>query len=356
MNQYIALRTLGSDSIQYFQSLSIDAAKTVAERFYRIHGARYERFGEQGREACREDLLFHIEFLRPVLEFGLLQPMIDYLRWLNNVLLSRDVPTEHLSLSLDWLGEYFAEHMSPNDARVVLDALAAAKAGFQEMADFPFSPRTSQSPWPEAHEFIQALLNANHFGAQQIVDRCLAAGKHLVDIEIHVIQPALYEIGEKWQANQVTVAQEHLATAITQALMSVSLQKMSPLPKLNKRILLACVEGNHHAVGLQMVADAFLLAGWDVEYLGANVPTKSLIQQTSHWKPDLIGLSVSFPHQIKTAKSVILALSNCFGIQRPAVMIGGLAFNRFKELANVVGADSYCLDAEAAVQYANKMI
>ncbi len=355
MNADIQLNLLSNDGIELFKSLQTAAAQTVAERFYHVHGAHYERFGTKGHEACYEDLMFHLEFLRPALEFGLIQPMIDYLCWLNSVLSSRDIPSEHLSLSLDWLGEFFAAHMTPDDARIVVDALTAAKAGFEKTADRTLQPRASKAPWPEVSEFVKALLAGGFAAAQGILDRCLAEGKHLIDIEIHVIQPALYEIGEKWQKNEVSVAQEHLATAMTQSLMAVALQKMHPLPSVNKRVLLACVEGNNHAVGLQMVADAFLLSGWEVQYLGANVPTKSLIEQAATWHPDLIGLSVSFPQQLRIVKSVIAQLNEHFGARRPAVMVGGLAFNRFQELAELTGADSCCLDAKTAVEFADKI-
>ncbi len=74
--------------------------------------------------------MFHLEFLRPALEFGVLQPMVDYLAWLSSVLSARAIPIEHLALSLDWLGEFFAEHMSAADGALVADVLKAAETKF----------------------------------------------------------------------------------------------------------------------------------------------------------------------------------------------------------------------------------
>ena len=73
------IKTLDPAGLQRFQALQADAVSAVTERFYATYGAVLERFGPRGREATREDLAFHLEFLRPVLEFGLLQPMVDYL-------------------------------------------------------------------------------------------------------------------------------------------------------------------------------------------------------------------------------------------------------------------------------------
>ena len=91
------------------------------------------------------------------------------------------------------------------------------------------------------------------------MNRCMDSGQNLVDVELHIIQPAMYQIGEKWQANQVTVAQEHIATAIVQSVMTAALLRSTPPAPIGKRVLLACVAGNHHTVGLRMVADRFNL-------------------------------------------------------------------------------------------------
>jgi methanogenic corrinoid protein MtbC1 len=178
----------------------------------------------------------------------------------------------------------------------------------------------------------------------------------LVEAEMHMIQPALYRIGEKWQANQITVAQEHLATAIVQMVMPMGLMRSQPPAPLDKRVLLACVEGNQHAVGLAMVSDAFALAGWQVQYLGANVPTTALVAQIQASQPDLVGLSVSFPQQLRVAKLVIAQLQACMGTTRPAVMVGGLAVNRFNQLTQVLGADASGVNATEAVAQAQRVV
>ena len=147
-----------------------------------------------------------------------------------------------------------------------------------------------------------------------------------------------------------------MATAIVQSVMTVGLLR-SPLPTaINKRVLLACVEGNNDAVGLRMVADAFQLSGWDVQYLGANVPTIALIKHIGEWKPDLVGLSVSFPQQLRVAKAVAAQMNARFGEARPARMLGGLAINRFNQLADMVGADAFSTDAQAAVIDASRAL
>ena len=188
-----------------------------------------------------------------------------------------------------------------------------------------------------------------------MLSRGLKQGNSLIDMELHIIQPALYGIGEKWQANQVTVAQEHMATAIAQMVMAMGILRLPAAVQTQKTILLACVEGNHQVLGLSMVCDSFYLAGWEVQYLGANVPTRSLVQQVTESKPDIVGLSVSFPQQLRIVKDVIAQLSEKLGHSRPPVIVGGLAINRFNNLAHILGADSSCADALGAVASADSI-
>jgi methanogenic corrinoid protein MtbC1 len=105
-----------------------------------------------------------------------------------------------------------------------------------------------------------------------------------------------------------------------------------------------------------MVSDAFALAGWQVQYLGANVPTAALVAQIQASQPDLVGLSVSFPQQLRVAKLVIAQLQACMGTTRPAVMVGGLAVNRFNQLTQVLGADASGVNATEAVAQAQRVV
>ncbi|MEX2376037.1 MAG: B12-binding domain-containing protein, partial [Dehalococcoidia bacterium] len=270
-----SLPTLGEAGLSRFRILQPDAVSAVTERFYATHGSAYQRFGERGRQACRDDLAFHLEFLRPVVEFGIIQPMVDYLLWLDSVLQARSIPSEHLGQSLEWLADFFGEQMDDVQGVIVRDALLLARDQFLEAAATPISHSATYEapPWADVDAFEAALLAGDQREASAIVNQLLDDGHSLVEVELHVMRAALYHIGEQWAANKVSVAQEHIASAIVQSVMTLALLRSTPSPATGQRVLVACVEGNNHAIGVRMVADAFQLAGWDVQFLGANVPT-----------------------------------------------------------------------------------
>jgi methanogenic corrinoid protein MtbC1 len=343
--------------LRHFAALRTEAVDAVTARFYAEHASIYAQWGDAGRDACREDLGFHLEFLRSVLEFGLLAPMVDYLRWLSGVLTAREIPVEHLPQSLDWLAEFFVARMEPEEGPLVAAALFAAKVAFLPSDGSLTAGYSARLPaaWHDCEAFESALLAGERHAAAAFIERHMAAGHGLVEVELHLIQPSLYRIGLKWQRNQVSVAQEHLATAIAQSLMVEGLMRSSPAAPNGRKLLLACIEGNHHAVGLQMVADAFQLAGWNVNLLGANLPSSALVRHAVEWKPHLLGLSIAFPQQLRVVKDVLARMTRAVGAKRPPLIIGGLAINNFDQLADHIGADAWSPNAAMAVLSGNRL-
>lgn len=128
--------------------------------------------------------------------------------------------------------------------------------------------------------------------------QALGEGMGVAGLYQRVITPAMWRIGELWEQGEISVADEHLATALTHQVMAgvygPSLgHKVKP-----GRILLAAVEGERHALGLRMAADVLELAGYETIYLGADVPTVDLLQSVAARSPDLVGLSATMPRSI----------------------------------------------------------
>lgn len=97
-------------------------------------------------------------------------------------------------------------------------------------------------------------------------------------IYLEVLQPVQREIGNLWQTNEVSVAQEHYCTAATQLIMGRLYPYLHLAPRNGKRVVVACVGGELHEVGARMVADILEMEGWDSYYLGANTPTRASFQ------------------------------------------------------------------------------
>ena len=84
-----------------------------------------------------------------------------------------------------------------------------------------------------------------------------------------------------------------MATSITEGVMNELFPEIMSLERVNKRIVISCVEEEEHQVGVKMVADIFEKNSWDAHYLGANTPMDELVRFCDLVKPDAIGLSLS---------------------------------------------------------------
>ena len=100
----------------------------------------------------------------------------------------------------------------------------------------------------------------------------LREGHPVLDVYLGVFQESLYQVGRLWESNVITVAEEHMATAITQFVLG---QTYSQLPAPGDRrgnVVLTGVAGELHQVGANMVADVLESQGFDVRFLGTNMP------------------------------------------------------------------------------------
>src|SRR5262245_10047522 len=80
-------------------SLAAEVVEEVLQSLYRRHPEWEVRYGPRGRDYCREDLHFHLEYVRACLETGYVEPFQEYARWLASVLEGRGVTPGHLAES-----------------------------------------------------------------------------------------------------------------------------------------------------------------------------------------------------------------------------------------------------------------
>ena len=197
--------------------------------------------------------------------------------------------------------------------------------------------------------YLAAVREGDRRRAFETVETALAAGLGLRTIYLEVFQPALREVGRLWQENQLSVAEEHLATAITLSAM-LRLSGDTELVDTDRTLIAACTETERHEIGLRMLCDFLDLEGWDTVYLGPSVPAESLEQMVRDRQPDVVALSASIAPHIPQLQRTIAAVRAAAGPRQPVFLVGGRAFLGRPELATQVGADMTAQDAAEAVK------
>ena len=148
------------------------------------------------------------------------------------------------------------------------------------------------------------------------------------DLYTRVLGPLLVDTGAAWQRGVERVWEEHFASAtvrtIVEALYPDVVRVHDEVACVDKRVLLACPSGEQHDLGLRMVADRFTLAGWDVDYLGADTPTDEIIDAAQTLGSDLVVLSASTHFNRVLLRNVVSEVQQHLPGVRLAV--GGAAF------------------------------
>ncbi|KIF70113.1 cobalamin-binding protein [Streptomyces sp. AcH 505] len=199
-----------------------------------------------------------------------------------------------------------------------------------------------------ADELWQAVACADEYTATGVVLHALEQTLDPEGVLLDLIAPVQGKVGEEWAANRLTVAQEHAATAINDR--AVAALSLHPVARTSVerpgRITVACVDGEWHALPARILAEVLKLRGWQVDYLGAQVPTPHLIAHLHRTNCDAVALSSSIATRLPTAHAAITA---CQAVGVP-VLVGGAAFGTDGRYARLLGADAWAPDARAAAE------
>ena len=173
-------------------------------------------------------------------------------------------------------------------------------------------------------EYLKALLAGQRKHCRDMVQSLLDANIELKTLFTDLFQRTMYEVGELWENNRITVANEHLATSITESLLNLTYPALFAADRNGKKAVISCSANEFHQVGGKMVADIFELNGWDGHFLGANLPLEDLSRFIQEVGPDVVGLSLSILANLDHLKRGIEVVRTDF--PNLDVLIGGQAF------------------------------
>ena len=172
--------------------------------------------------------------------------------------------------------------------------------------------------------YLKNLLDGNRAPCAAVVGQLLAVDTPIETIYTDLFQKSLYRVGKLWEHNRISVAEEHLATAITESLLSLVYPVVFTSPRKGRRAIVACVANEYHQLGGKMVADVFEMQGWDAYFLGANTPVNDLLELIDDKVPDILGLSLAIYFNISGLTRTIKEVRHYFS-DLPMV-VGGQAF------------------------------
>jgi hypothetical protein len=195
--------------------------------------------------------------------------------------------------------------------------------------------------------YATAVLEGSADEAQRVMDQGLASGVIPSKLYLDVLMPVQIEIGARWHRGEVTIPQEHIATQITLRQMTRLKGLLKTRLKLGLTAVVSSVEGDQHFIGAQAVADFLSVDGWEVDFLGADVPTDHLVPFSKARGAHLVCVSCSLNGLVPVAAKLVHELKKLN--PAPKVIVGGAAFIINPELFDQVHADAFAPDPQTAV-------
>lgn len=185
--------------------------------------------------------------------------------------------------------------------------------------------------------YFDALVRCDPADATDLVLEVLESGASLSEIVSEILAPAQAHVGELWERGEWSVAQEHAATAVTEAAVS-ALWVMTSRRQLRDgpHVALACAEGEWHALPSRMAAALAAEAGAHVTLLGPSMPADHLHRRLDVGDIDVLALSCTVPVNLRGAAGCV-ATAHAVGLP---VVVGGRAFAGSAQRARAVGADA----------------
>lgn len=192
-------------------------------------------------------------------------------------------------------------------------------------------------------------------------EAAMAAAKELLAVRdpLEIINqemiPALDTVGKGFEKGTVFLPQLLMSAEAAKGGFEVIkgyMSKTGQAQETKGKVILATVKGDIHDIGKNIVKVLLENYSYDVIDLGKDVPPERVVETAVKEHVSLVGLSALMTTTVPSMEETIRQLRE----EAPwvKVMVGGAVLTQ--KYADTIGADQYCRDAMASVNYAEKVL
>jgi MerR family transcriptional regulator, light-induced transcriptional regulator len=335
-----------------------DIAQRVTNQFLERHPDWVERYGDLARERGVEDALFHVDFLAGAVESGSPGAFPDYARWTAGVLEARGIAPRFLVENLEQVRDLLAERMPDGDRDFVRSTVDAGLAGIRDNQAIEAPDAIPSGPGSDLplsrSMYLQAILDGDRRAAMAVVTEALHSHP-VTSIYRDIVEAAQIEIGSLWAGNRITVAREHMATAVSQYVLSHIYSRLPAPEQAFGKAVVTGVEGELHQLGGHMVADILEAEGWSVRFLGTQMPHRDIVKAVEAHEAKAVGISTTMLFNLSSAADLIRELRAAGG-PGLKIVVGGRAFSASPELWRELGADGMGTNLDQALETFRRLV
>ena len=246
-------------------------------------------------------------------------------------------------------------------------APAAPQSGFGPYAipRLSLPPTTAARPGADApaideaeiDRFVACVRGAEDDRASAHVRALVERGVAVEAVYLELLAPAARRLGAMWDDDtcdfvEVTVALGRLQRILHDVRHLFVGRETQPNAG---RVLLSCIPGEQHSLGLFMVSEFFVRDGWEV-CLGSPISDCDIATLLRDDWYDVVGFSVACNSRLSYLSREIPRLRKFSRNRRITVLVGGRVFSDDPAMVNRVRADAACTDAGSAPSLARRLV
>ncbi len=198
--------------------------------------------------------------------------------------------------------------------------------------------------------WLAACLNFNESAAEQALNQAFSMYP-VETVCVDILQRGMAELGMLWYEGKASVQQEHFASGLAMRRLD-ALLSAAPFPTRGKTILVGCPPEEWHSFSALMLTLFLRRRGFNVIYLGANVPTSRFEETVVAVHADLVLLAAHHLVSAATLRQTALQLS-----ARGARMVyGGRIFNLHASLQRGIPGHFLGERLDAAIETIERLL
>lgn len=194
-----------------------------------------------------------------------------------------------------------------------------------DLASFETNPKTPKPRQENLPRLIEErLIAGDENGSYQLLEDAMASGADAEEVYLDLLSPAMVGVGHRWQQGEISIADEHVASSTALRVISRLGPRVSSRGRMRGLIVLATISNDFHYLPTAILRDLLRFRGFEVQDLGANTPSESIIERARS-SADLlaVGLSATSPGQDDIVRDTLSQLAE---LEVP-VVVGGSAFS-----------------------------
>jgi excisionase family DNA binding protein len=185
------------------------------------------------------------------------------------------------------------------------------------------------------------LIAGDETAAWRIIENALAAGNTAEYCYIDVVARALRDIGQRSVADELAVADQHVASAVASRIIARLGARFRRPGRTRGNVVFGAPRDEHQTVPIAIYSDLLRLAGFEVLELGADVPVEAFVESVrGNERLICVGIGVTRPEALNAARLIIDAVRLVDPVM--PIALGGLGARvpgiaQFERIATIDG-------------------